>query len=113
MDMTSPLSVALLYTVDMTSRLSVVLLCVVDATPQPLGALLWFVYVSPQLLISQLPSLQFGVDQLSSELGGSHSELHPPLAFGLPTPSVSVPVSMTHYSVVSVMSHSGACLAIV
>jgi hypothetical protein len=101
MGATSPSSVTLLCTVVATACLSVALLCIVVTTPQLLGTLLWFVYASPQLI----------VDQLSLEIGGSCSELHLPLAFGLPTPLVSVPVLMTCCSIVSVMSHSGTCLA--
>jgi hypothetical protein len=102
----------LLSTVDATAHLSVVLLCVVDATPQPLDVLLWFVYMSPQLIINQLSSPQLGVDQ-SLELGGYHSKLHLLLAFGPPTPLVSVPVSMTRCSIVLITSHSGACSVLV
>jgi hypothetical protein len=86
---TSPLLVVLLCTVVMTSHLLVVLLCTVVTTPQPLVTLLWFVYVSPQSV----------VNQLSLEISGSHSELHLPLALGPPAPLVSVPVSMTHCSI--------------
>jgi hypothetical protein len=100
---TSPSSVVLVHTVDVTACLSVMLLSSVVATPQPLDTLLWFVYMSPQLIINQLPL----------EFGGTHSELCLLSAFSLPTPSVSVPVSMTHCSVVSVTSHSGTCLALV
>jgi hypothetical protein len=110
---TSPMSVTSLCTVDVTAHLLVVLLSSVVTTPQPLGALLWFVYASLQLIVDQLFFPQCGVGQLSLEFGGSHSELHLPSAFGLPAPSVSVPVSMTRCSVVSVTSHSGACLVLV
>jgi hypothetical protein len=113
MDTTSPLSVALLCTVVLTAHLSVMLLCIVVATPQPSDTLWWFVYVSLQLIINQLSSPQSVVDQLSLEISGSHSELHPPSALGLPAPLVFVPVSMTHCSVVLVVSHSGTCLALV
>jgi hypothetical protein len=80
---TTPL---LLSTVDATSTMSVALLCTV--------------YVFPQLI----------ADQLSLEFGGTRSKLCLLLVFGLPAPSVSVPGSMTRCSVVSVTSHSGACL---
>jgi hypothetical protein len=110
---TSLMSVALLCTVDVTAHLPVVLLSAVVVTPQPLSVLLWFVYMSPQPIIDQLPSPQHGVSQLSSEFSSSHSELCLPLAFGLPTPLVSVPVLMTHCSVVLVMGHSGTCLVLV
>jgi hypothetical protein len=100
----------LLSTVDATSPLLVVLLCTVVMTPQPLDMLLCFVYMSLQLVIAQLSSLQSVVDQLSPEIGGSHSELHLPLGFRLPAPLVSVPVLMTHCPIVLVTSHSGTCL---
>jgi hypothetical protein len=109
---TSLMLVALLCTVDMTARLSVALLSSVVMAPQPLDVSLWFAYVSLQSIVNQLSSLQC-VNQLSSELGGSRSELHLLSAFGLPTPLVSVPVSMTHCPIVSVMSPFGTCLALV
>jgi hypothetical protein len=111
-DTTSTMSVALLYTVDMTACLSVTLLSPVVMTPQPLDMSLLFVYVSPQLIIDQLSSTTHGVDQLSSESSGSRSELRLLLVFRLPAPLVSVPVLLTHCSVVSVTSHSGTCLII-
>jgi hypothetical protein len=111
MDVTSPSSVALLYTVVMTAYLSVALLHSVVVTLQSLDALLWSVVMSPQLIINQLSCSPHGVDQLSSEFGSSHSELCLLLTFSLPAPSVSVPVLMTHCSIVLVMSHSGACSA--
>jgi hypothetical protein len=104
---------ASLCTVDATACLSVVLLCIVVATPQPLDASLWFVYTSLQLIADQLPSALHGVGQLLSEFGGIRSELRLLLAFSSPAPSVSVPGSMTCCSVASVMSHSGACPALV
>jgi hypothetical protein len=113
MDMTSTVLVASLYTVDVTACLSVTLLFPVVVTPQPLDVLLWFVYVSPQSIADQLLLMLHGVDQLLLEFSGSHSKLCLLLAFGSPTPSVSVPVLMTCCSIVSVMSHSGACLALV
>jgi hypothetical protein len=103
----------LLCTVDAMALLSVVLLSSVVATPQPLGTLLWFVYVSPQSIADQLPPAPHGVGQLTSEFGGTRSELHLLSALGSPTPSVSVPDLMTHCSIVLVMSHSGACLVLV
>jgi hypothetical protein len=110
-DVTSTVSVVSLYTVDATACLSVALLFPVVTTPQPLDTSLWFVYASLQSIADQLPPALHGVGQLLLEFGGFHSELHLLLVFGLPTPSVSVPVSMTRFSTVSVMSHSGACLA--
>jgi hypothetical protein len=107
MHTTSPLLVALLCTVVATAHLLVVLLCSVVAAPQPLGGLCMCLF--PQLFTNQLSSPQCGVDQLLSELG-SHSKLRLPLTFRLPTPLVSVPVSVICCSVVSVMSHSGTCL---
>jgi hypothetical protein len=97
----------------MIACLLVALLCIVDGTPQPSDVLLWFVYMSPWLIVGQLPSPQFCVNQLSSEFSSSHSELHPLLVFRLPAPVVSVPVSMTRCSVVSITSHSGTCSALV
>jgi hypothetical protein len=110
---TSPASVVSLCTVDATAHLSVTLLSSVVMAPQPLDVLLWFVYTSLQLIIDQLSSLQCGVGQLLLEFGGSRSELHLPLVFRLPTPLESVPVWMTHCSVVLVMSHPGTCLVLV
>jgi hypothetical protein len=105
--------VASLYTVDVIAHLLVVLLFPVVVTPQPLDTLLWFVYTSPQSIADQLPPVLHGVDQLLSEFSGSCSELHILSALGFPAPSVSVPGSMTCCSVVSVMSHSGACPVLV
>jgi hypothetical protein len=113
MDTISTALVALLCTVDVIAHLSVTLLSSVVATPQPLDALLWFVYASPQSITDQLPPAPHGVDQLLSEFGGTRSELRLLSAFSFPTPSVSVPGSMTCCSVVSVRSHSGACPALV
>jgi hypothetical protein len=124
MDTTSIVSVVLLYTVDTTACLLVTLLFPVVATPQPLDVSLWFVYASPQSIADQLPPAPqsiadqlppapHGVDQLSSEFGGSHSELRLLLAFRLPAPLVSVPVLMTRCSTVLVTSHSGACSVLV
>jgi hypothetical protein len=110
---TSLALVVSLCTVDMTAHLSVMLLSSVVTTPQPLDMSLWFVYMFPQLIVNQLSSPQHGVDQLLSELGSSCSELRLLLAFGLPTPSVSVPVWMTHCPVVLVTSYSGTCLPLV
>jgi hypothetical protein len=109
MDVISTTLVASLCTVDATAHLSVVLLSSVVATPQPLDMLLWFVYVSPQSIADQLSLALHGVDQLLLEFGGTRSKLHLLLAFSFPTPSVSVPGSMTCCSVVSVTSHSGTC----
>jgi hypothetical protein len=80
MYMISPSLVALLYTVVTTAHLLVMLLYSVVATPQPLDTLLWFVYVSLQPIVNQLSSLQSGVNQLLSEISGSHSKFHLPLA---------------------------------
>jgi hypothetical protein len=113
MDVTSAMLVTSLYTVDATACLSVTLLFPVVMTPQPSDAPLWFVYVSPQSITDQLPLAPHGVDQLLLEFSDSHSKLCLLLAFGLPAPSVSVPVSMTRCSVVLVMSHSGACSVLV
>jgi hypothetical protein len=89
----------LLSTMDATSPLSVARLCTqaVVATPQPSDTLWWFVYMSLQSIFN-----------LPLEISGPRSSLHLSLIFGLPAPSVSVPVSMTHCSVVLVTSHSGA-----
>jgi hypothetical protein len=89
---------ALSGTVNTITYLSVVLLSSVVVTPQPLDVLLWLVYMFPQSIADQLPPVPYGVDQLSSEFGGTHSELCLLLAFGLSAPSVSVPGSMTHCS---------------
>jgi hypothetical protein len=89
------------------------LLASVVMTPQPLDETLWFVYTSPQSIADQLLPALHGVDQLSLEFGSSRSELCLLLAFGLPAPSVSVPVLMTRCSTVLVTSHSGACSALV
>jgi hypothetical protein len=113
MDMTSTALITSLCTVDVIARLSVALLSSVVTTPQPLDALLWFVYASPQSIADQLRPAPHGVDQLSSEFGGTCSELCLLSVFGFPTPSVSVPGSMTRCPVVSVMSHSGACPVLV
>jgi hypothetical protein len=112
-DAISTVLTASLCLVVATALPSVALLCSVVATPQPLGTLLWLVYVSLQLFVDQLPPAPYGVGQLSSEFSGSCSELHLLSALGSATPSVSVPGSMTRCSVVSVTSHSGACLALV
>jgi hypothetical protein len=126
MDTTSTSLVVLLHTVVTSAYLSVTLLCPVVTTLQSSDMLLWSVVVSLQLIINQLSSSLHGVYQLSlglsgshSELssgfGGSHSELRLPSAFGLPAPSVSVPVSMTHGSTVSTESLwclFSACLTI-
>jgi hypothetical protein len=101
MDTISTALVASLCTVDVIACLSVVLLSSVVATPQPLDVSLWFVYASPQSIADQLPLAPHGVDQLSSEFGSTRSELCLLSAFGFPTPSVSVPGSMTRCSVVS------------
>jgi hypothetical protein len=100
-----------LCTVYPISRLLVVLLSSVVATPQPPDTLLQSVYASPQSIADQLLPAPHGVGQLSSEFGGTCSELCLLLVFGFPTPSVSVPGSMTRCSVASVTSHSGACPA--
>jgi hypothetical protein len=113
MDVTSTVSVALLYTVNATACLSVALLSPVVVTPQPSDTLLWFVYAYPQLIADQLPLAPHGVNLLLSEFGDSHSELRLLSAFGSSTPLVSVPVLMTRCSIVSVTSHSGACPALV
>jgi hypothetical protein len=102
-----------LCTVDAIAHLSVMLLSSVVATPQPLDVSLWFVYTSPQSIADQLPLALHGVDQLLSEFGGTRSELRLLSVLGSPAPSVSVPGLMTRSSVVSVTSHSGACLALV
>jgi hypothetical protein len=113
MVVTSLTSVVSLCTVDATACLLVALLSSVVVAPHSLDASLWFLYASPQPIVDQLSSPQHGVGQLSSGLSSSCSELCLPLVFRLPTPSVSVPVLMTCCSVVSVMSHSGACLVLV
>jgi hypothetical protein len=113
MDTISTALTVSLCTVDATARPSVVLLSSVVMSPQPLGALLWFVYMSLQSITDQLPPAPHGVSQLSSEFSGTHSELCLLLALGSSAPSVSVPGLMTHCSVVSVTSHSGAFLALV
>jgi hypothetical protein len=84
----------------------------VVAAPQPLEMLLWFVYTSPQSIVDQLSSLQGGVNQLSSELGGSHSELCLLSAFRLP--SVSVPDDLLSHclSNKSLWHLFGTCLII-
>jgi hypothetical protein len=110
--MSTALTVSL-WTVDMIARLSVMLLSSVVVTPQPSGMSLWFVYTSLQSTADQLPPAPHGVSQLSLEFSGTRSELHLLSALGSPAPSVSVPGSMTCCSVVSVTSHSGACLVLV
>jgi hypothetical protein len=88
-------------------------LCTVDTTARLSVVLLWSVYVSPQSVVDQLPPAPHGVGQLSSEFGGTRSELCLLSALGSPAPSVSVPGSMTCRSIVSVTSHSDARLALV
>jgi hypothetical protein len=102
---------ASLCIVDVMAHWLVALLSPVVVTPQPLDVLLRSVYVSPQSIADQLPPAPRGVGQLSSEFGGTRSELHLLLVFGFPAPLVSVPGSMTRCPVVSVTSHSGACPA--
>jgi hypothetical protein len=112
MDTISTALVALLCIVDTIACLSVALLSSVVVTPQPLDTSLWFVYASLQSIADQLLLAPHGVDQLSSEFGGTCSELRLLSVFGLPTPSVSVPGSMTCCSIVLVTSHSGTCPAL-
>jgi hypothetical protein len=113
MDTISTALTTSLCTVDTIAHLSVALLSSVVATPQPLDVSLWFVYASPQLIVDQLPPAPHGVDQLSSEFSSTLSKLRLLSALGSPAPSVSVPGLMTRCSIVSVTSHSGACLALV
>jgi hypothetical protein len=69
--------------------------------------------MSLQLIIDQLLLALHGVSQLSSEFGGTCSELRLLSALGSPAPSVSVPGLTTRCSIVLVTSHSGACMALV